>query len=133
MTVTVPTVYGNPANKPTVHVVTIGDLDVGRHVKNDGSIKCPPFGIKVAEDARNLVSTFETAFAKVGKADPLKSYLILNVGDGSVIQRQNYEPRTQATVFSNPSLAPYGSSHLRDAESGCTTHFSCQRCQARPG
>lgn len=45
-----PAVYGNPADQRVVHLVAIGDLDVGKEIKKDGSIKYADFGIKVAED-----------------------------------------------------------------------------------
>jgi Caspase domain len=53
-------------NKPIVHVVAIGDLDVGGN-----------FGAKVADDARNIIATFRDTFAKAGKADQLKPHLVL--------------------------------------------------------
>jgi hypothetical protein len=56
----------NPAEKPVVHVIAIGDVDLGGD-----------FGKKVAEDARNIVATFEECFAKAGKADQLKTRLML--------------------------------------------------------
>lgn len=52
--------------RPTVHLVAIGDLDVGGN-----------FGKKVAEDARNIVSTFRDTFANAGKSDQLKTHLVL--------------------------------------------------------
>src|SRR5262245_2268787 len=58
-------VHAAPNEKPIVHVVAIGDLDVG------GS-----FGRKVAEDARNIVATFKDCFAKAGKADQLNPRLL---------------------------------------------------------
>lgn len=53
-------------NKPIVHLVAIGDLDVGGE-----------FGTKVADDARNIVTTFRDAFAKAGRADQLRPHLVL--------------------------------------------------------
>lgn len=61
-----PSVKANPDDAPTVHLVAIGDLDVG-----------DDFGKKVAEDARNTVTTFEKAFANAGKAKQLKTRLLL--------------------------------------------------------
>ena len=52
--------------RPVVHLVAIGDLDVGGR-----------FGTKVAEDARNTVVTFREAFANAGRSDQLKSHLVL--------------------------------------------------------
>lgn len=69
--------HGNAAETPTVHLVAIGDLDVNKHVEKDGSIKYSMFGVKVAEDARNIVATFDSAFAKAGKAQQLKTHLLL--------------------------------------------------------
>src|SRR5688572_30645412 len=64
--ISVPAIFGNPADAPTVHLVAIGDLDVGGD-----------FGQKVAEDAQNTVTAFERAFAKAGKANQLKPHLLL--------------------------------------------------------
>jgi hypothetical protein len=61
-----PFVNGNPSDPPTVHLVAIGDLDVGGK-----------FGTKVAEDARNTIAIFEKAFVKAGKANQLKTSLLL--------------------------------------------------------
>jgi hypothetical protein len=61
-----PAVYADGNEKPTVHLVAIGDLDVGGE-----------FGQKVAADAENIVATFEKAFAKAGKANQLKTQLLL--------------------------------------------------------
>ena len=72
-----PAAQGNPEDQPVVHLVAIGDLDVGKEVEKDGSIKYADFGIKVAEDARNIITTFETAFTKAGKPTQLKTQLIL--------------------------------------------------------
>lgn len=59
------TVHANPAEKPVVHLVAIGDLDVGGR-----------FGKKVAEDALHIEATFKESFDKAGKKDQLTTRVL---------------------------------------------------------
>jgi hypothetical protein len=72
----VPVAHATAEEMPAIHVVAIGDLDVGMEVE-DGKVVYSSFGIKVAEDAKDMLATFEKAFAKADKADQLKTHLIL--------------------------------------------------------
>ncbi len=80
-------VQGNFDDQPVVHLVVIGDLNVGSQIEKDGNIKYSDFGMKVAEDATNIITTFESAFIKAGKANQLKTHLILGkeVTPGNVL------------------------------------------------
>lgn len=66
----------NPA-APIVHLISIGDSDVGDIGKN------------VAEDARNTVAAFEQAFAREGRSHQLNSMLILgeDVREAVILQK----------------------------------------------
>ena len=90
-------VRGNAEEKPVVHLVAIGDLDVDEGVPE----KDKYFGKKVAEDARHIVATFEQAFAKAGKADQLKTKLLIgkDVTPDKVLQTINkLEVRPNDTI-----------------------------------
>src|SRR4051794_37147911 len=52
------------AAKPVVHLISLGDsdADIGRHV---------------GEDAENTAAAFQKAFADAGRANQLKTYLLL--------------------------------------------------------
>src|SRR5437868_14133821 len=55
-------------DQPTVHVIGIGDTNVGGD-----------FGRKLGEDAENIITTFKDSFAKAGRSEQLKTRLV--VGD----------------------------------------------------
>ncbi|MBI2807881.1 MAG: caspase family protein [Planctomycetes bacterium] len=65
-TFAMPHAHGNPNDTPTVHLVAIGDTDVGGD-----------FGRKLGEDARNIKTTFEKAFARANRSSQLKTHLLL--------------------------------------------------------
>ncbi len=61
-----PLARADDAGSATVHLVAIGD-------SLDSNI-----GPSLADDARNMVTTFQRAFAQAGRAQQLKSHLILD-------------------------------------------------------